>query len=190
MEPGNLLHGVMNKSLAGDNKSRAGDLSVSGAGVADRIYLARKSVFTRKTHALNNLIFLARSASNRLSVGRKLPRSHINRGGIKVHLDRHTFPLPNCCSGNRVYDAVQPVFTPLPVPLLFYGTVCDSFPWGGDLLYSRGPQHEQRVYRIQTSGTIGVVILLVIYKMQTEHNTIPGGDQYKTLTNSDCTVDS
>ncbi|KAJ7277332.1 hypothetical protein C8J57DRAFT_1223080 [Mycena rebaudengoi] len=46
---------------------------------------------------------------------------------------------------------------------------------GGGILYSRGPQHEQRVYGIQKCRTIRVVIRLEIYKMQTEHNTIPGG---------------
>lgn len=33
-----------------------------------------------------------------------------------------------CFARHRVYDAVQTVFTPFPVSLLFYGTVCDSFP--------------------------------------------------------------
>jgi hypothetical protein len=52
---------------------------------------------------------------------------------------------------------------------------------GGDILYSRGPQHEQRVYRRHTSSTIRVVIHLEFCKMSTEHNTIPGDRSHKTL---------
>ncbi|KAJ7270315.1 hypothetical protein C8J57DRAFT_1065777 [Mycena rebaudengoi] len=57
---------------------------------------------------------------------------------------------------------------------------------GGDILYSRGPQAEQRVYGRQACSTcsaVWVVILTDIYKMPTEHHTIPGGQSYKTLAN-------
>ncbi|KAJ7911739.1 hypothetical protein B0H13DRAFT_1875478 [Mycena leptocephala] len=54
---------------------------------------------------------------------------------------------------------------------------------GGGILYSRGPQAEQRVYGRQTSSTVRVVILTDIYQMPTEHNIILGGRTYKTLAN-------
>ena len=53
----------------------------------------------------------------------------------------------------------------------------------GDLLYSRGPQAEQRVYVRQACSTVRVVILTEAYKMSTEHNIIPGAPSYKTLAN-------
>ncbi|KAJ7606301.1 hypothetical protein DFH06DRAFT_243389 [Mycena polygramma] len=46
---------------------------------------------------------------------------------------------------------------------------------GGGILYSRGPQAEQRVYGRQTSSTVWVVILTESYRMPTEHNIVPGG---------------
>ncbi|KAJ7144181.1 hypothetical protein C8R44DRAFT_725153 [Mycena epipterygia] len=52
---------------------------------------------------------------------------------------------------------------------------------GGVILYSRGPQTEQRVYEKQTCSTVGVVIRPEFYKMPTEHKIIPGGQYYKML---------